>query len=335
MNKIDTFTGCTLFPIVINIELTDQCPLHCPYCYKKLEMVNKLDFSFLSKVLKEFSAKGGRYVLLSGGEPLLYPQLIDAIRLCKKLNLRTAISTSGFGIDKNSLDNLFKGGLGSLFISLNSHIQNVNSLSRDGYEFAINAMKLCQKLQVPYKINSVIRHDNIDYFPELIDFAKALGASGIDLLSNKPNSRGILESPLDDSDLIKLVYIFNENKDYLSYQTCFTQLNAYFNKISGNRNLNPFLKGCSAGKYSMAMFSNGLYAPCPHIFQGEEFPTIYSYWKNSENLTKYRKVGVLHDRGCINCSYEDYCSPCLAFPIHSDCVLKFRGSDEKYETVHI
>ena len=82
MNKMNLTAGCTVFPMVINIELTDRCPLNCPYCYKELENSINLDFPVLSKALHEFSANGGKYVLLSGGEPLLYPHLLEQ-RLCR------------------------------------------------------------------------------------------------------------------------------------------------------------------------------------------------------------------------------------------------------------
>lgn len=232
MNKMNLTAGCTVFPMVINIELTDRCPLNCPYCYKELENSINLDFSVLSKALHEFSANGGKYVLLSGGEPLLYPHLLEAIQLCNKLGLKTSISTSGFEIDESYLNNLFRSGLNTLYISLNSHDPEINSLSRDGYEYAINAMELCQKSQLPYKLNSVIRHDNINLLPEFINFAKKMGALGIDILSNKPNKYGVVFSPLDNDDFNQLIYIFRQNNDYLTYQTCFTQLTTYFNKIS-------------------------------------------------------------------------------------------------------
>ena len=252
------------FPMILNLELTDVCPLNCPYCYKNLEMTHNIDFSLLYRIIDEFAENGGRHILLSGGEPLLYPYLIEAIKKCSDANLTTAISTSGYGVSETKLKDLFEAGLNSLYISLNSHIPEINELSRDGYELAINAMKLCQMLSLPYKLNTVIRHDNVWHLQELIEFSHSHGADGIDLLSNKPNSNGEISSPLEPGDLYEIIDIINRNEKYLSYQKCFTQLSTYFNKIRGKAKLDSILKGCPAGKYSIAIFSDGFYAPCPH-----------------------------------------------------------------------
>lgn len=82
----------------------------------------------------------------------------------------------------------------------------------------------------------------------------------------------------------------------------------------------------------MAMFSNGLFAPCPHAHNLEKFDSIHSYWKDSKVLFKYRNTDVCNDI-CRNCSYKDYCSPCLAFPVYNDCLSNFIESDEVYERV--
>ncbi|MCR2049039.1 radical SAM protein [Acetatifactor muris] len=335
MNRINLNMGCTSFPTVINIELTDRCPLTCPYCYKDLEMVHNIEFSVLVRILHEFAQNGGKYVLLSGGEPLLYPHLMETLTFCKNNGLRTAVSTSGYALDEYNLNNLFKSGLNSLFISLNSHIQEINSLSRDGYEFAINAMELCNKLHIKYRINTVVRHDSVKHLLGLVEFARKYGAIGIDLLSNKPNNEGIITSPLDNNDLRELIRIMNDNSDFLNYQTCFTQVKAYFNKISGHKRLNLILKGCSAGRYSMAIFSDGLYAPCPHSREREEFDSIYSYWNKSTVLAKYRKQSILEDKICFSCSYKDFCSPCLVFPVYNNCLSDFDESGDENEGIQI
>lgn len=274
------------FPLVLNIELTEVCPLKCANCYKESGMSHELPKNVLIKLLEEFSRNRGKLILFSGGEPFLYPYLKEAIKLCNKKGLKTGISTSGYGVNSEKIIELFASGLNCLYISLNSHIPEINGMSRDGYQFAVEAMKICQKLNVPYRINTVIRHDNYKYLKELISFADSYGASGIDLLSNKPNSKGIIESPMELKDIEKLIQLVNEDRGFLNYQKCFTPLTSYFNKSDSKKR--TIFEGCPAGAYTVAVFSNGSYAPCPHCKEREEFDSLLDYWKHSEVLKKYR-----------------------------------------------
>lgn len=278
--------GYTTFPLVMNLEVTDKCPLNCPYCYKDLERENELDVNFLNKILMEFAARGGKSVLFSGGEPLLYPYIIDAIETCTRHGIKSSLSTSGYGLNEEMAKKLLKSELNFLYISLNSHVQEVNCLSRDGYKYAIEAMNLCKELGIPYRLNTVIRNDNIRYFQELIDFSKEKGALGIELLLNKANNKGRIDSPLTQQDFELLLSIYENNEAYLSYQTCFVALKKYFDKEANK--VAPLLKGCSAGRYSMAVFCDGSFAPCPHSHEKEFFDSIKEYWSDSKFLSRYR-----------------------------------------------
>lgn len=315
------YKGHTLFPLVFNIELTDACPLNCPYCYKDINTAKNLDFHYLIKLLDEFSSNGGKYVLLSGGEPLMYSHLIEAIKFGKSVGLKIALSTSGYGLNEMKLRKMSKYNLDFLYISLNSHIEAINKLSRDGYNYAIKAMQLCQKLNFPYWLNTVVRHDNLPYLEGLIDYAKKQNALGIDLLSNKPDRYGNISSPLDNKDIKELIKIFRKNGAYMNYQTCFTIMKTYFNKQNNHKNLNQLLKGCSAGLYSMTVFSNGSFSPCPHCesFLQERFKSITEYWEKSQVLAKFRQKKSVSLK-CEDCTYSQYCSPCTAFSENEYCL---------------
>lgn len=316
-----TYKGHTRFPLVFNIELTDACPLNCPYCYKDINATKMLEYHHLINLLAEFASGGGKYILLSGGEPLMYPHLMETIKLGKSIGLKIALSTSGYGLNETKLRKMRELNLDFLYISLNSHIEEINNLSRDGYSYAIKAMQLCQKNNFPYRLNTVVRHDNLPYLEGLVNFAQRKNAQGIDILSNKPDRCGNISSPLDKNDIKELIKVFENNESYINYQTCFTILKAYFNKKNNHKNLNQLLKGCSAGLYSMTVFSNGCFSPCPHCEPRlqESFKSITEYWESSQVLTKFRQKKSVYLK-CENCKYIQYCSPCQAFSTNEYCL---------------
>ena len=306
-------------PLVLNIELTDLCPLNCPYCYKDLSQTNEIDFSVLVNTINTFKKNGGSYILLSGGEPLLYTRLIDVIHTCSELSLKTALSTSGFGLKRDLLRQIIDAGLNDLFISLNSTDKAINACSRDGYEYAMEAINLCESVGISFKLNTVVRKENLPHLEDLIQYAKEKGAKGIDLLMNKPDSNGETEGVLGYKDLKHVIYLLDQYKGFLEYQNCFIPLKSYYNMLCSSRMLNPLLRGCPAGKYSMAMFSDGTYAACPHSNYRDSGKDIEEFWNRSEEIMQYRSINKSTNNYCSSCKYTEYCSPCITFEAYKNC----------------
>lgn len=80
------------------LELTDVCNLHCPVCYAGSSRGGHRSFEDLRADLEAFvAARGSLEVLqLSGGEPLLYPDLFRLLDVCKALPIdHVMINTNG------------------------------------------------------------------------------------------------------------------------------------------------------------------------------------------------------------------------------------------------
>lgn len=292
------------FPKVINVELTDKCPLQCPQCFKSNNLEKKLDINLLFNWVDEAAENGTKSILLSGGEPLLYPYLNDLILMLKKRNIYTAISTSGVGATEESVSKLYKNGLDRLYVSINASDEGINSLSRDGYDHAIYIMKICKKLEAPYRLNWVARHDNIANFGQLITLAQNNGAEGIDVLSNKPNIQNHIISELNKNDYNLLLNYCKKNQNYIRYQACFFELK---NKLDfGYKSI--LLQGCPAGLYSMTIFSDGSFSMCPHIYTGIRYNSIKEYWNEGKDIINHRKV--IKKKECYECEFNKTCNPC-------------------------
>lgn len=271
VNRI--INGRAKFPFILNIELTDYCPLNCKQCYKNAK-TTFIEWERLVQLINEAHAIGTRKILLSGGEPLTYPYLIDALSLIKEKGIYVCISTGGCGLDEYLANNLKNSGIDDIFISLNGSTREINMLSRDGYNKAVHAMELLASMHIAYRINWVARKDNLDDFEKLIDFCKLKKAVGIEVLSNKPNYKGYVDSPLDKKQLYQLAEICKANSDYVQYQTCFIQLDRLL------RSTNSFFKGCLAGKASMAVFADGTFSICPHLYTGDTYQRIRDFWND-------------------------------------------------------
>lgn len=94
--------GYSKSPVILDVDLTSKCNYGCPLCVSRNGLSNEtIPFSFLVKLLKEFSNMGGLGIVFSGGgEPLLYPNMPLPFSLCKKHGLEYGLVTNGYFLDK-------------------------------------------------------------------------------------------------------------------------------------------------------------------------------------------------------------------------------------------
>ncbi len=85
------------FPKYVDLEFTTRCNLKCGFCFGPINdrYVPDLDFSFWRNVLVAIAQRGCVGIVISGGEPTLYPRLGDLLTLAKELGMKTVLSTHG------------------------------------------------------------------------------------------------------------------------------------------------------------------------------------------------------------------------------------------------
>jgi len=120
-----------LKPYTLVIRTTERCNVGCYHC--SISATPKgfdLPIETGLQAVRDAKANGLNRIHLSGGEPLLYDNLIDLINLAKELEMFTDLTSSTFtkkGEDTlQLLDNLHKGGLECVMLSFDEpHSQKV------------------------------------------------------------------------------------------------------------------------------------------------------------------------------------------------------------------
>jgi Fe-coproporphyrin III synthase len=84
----------------VHLHPLDRCNLACSHCYSVSSPLKQtiLPVEPLLRALPHLRAEGYEVISLSGGEPLLYPQLPQLLAAAKALGFRTACVTNGFRI---------------------------------------------------------------------------------------------------------------------------------------------------------------------------------------------------------------------------------------------
>ena len=174
-------------PYTLVAELTYRCPLRCVYCSNPKALagkqVSELETEPWVRVIGEAAGLGILQINLSGGEPLLRPDLEDLLGEAHKKGLYTNLITSGLGLTEARLDHLVGNGLDSVQIS----IQDVDRESaariagKDTGESKISAARRVTARGLPLTLNAVLHRGNMARVAEIIAMAEGLGASRLEL----------------------------------------------------------------------------------------------------------------------------------------------------------
>lgn len=81
----------------IKLEVTHRCQLRCIHCSSNADPCNRLlmPFKLAIDILEQAIAMGVKEVCFSGGEPLLWMGIEDAISFCTSAGIDTQVYTSG------------------------------------------------------------------------------------------------------------------------------------------------------------------------------------------------------------------------------------------------
>ena len=113
-----------LVPIHLDIEVTTRCQLKCIMCERTINPPILLDLPIKSykKIIDEFAEKGGSSIKLCYlGEPLLYKELIFAIKYAKNKGIvDVMLATNGNLLNKSLASELIKSGLDLIIFSIDS-----------------------------------------------------------------------------------------------------------------------------------------------------------------------------------------------------------------------
>lgn len=89
-------------------NLTNRCNLSCKHCYSESTVNDKdsLSTEDILKTIPSMYKAGIRFLIFSGGEPLLRKDIFEIAQECKKNNITTYLSTNGIYIDQNNIDDI-------------------------------------------------------------------------------------------------------------------------------------------------------------------------------------------------------------------------------------
>ena len=177
----------------LELQLLHQCNLRCRHCYLGPPRPERLTLGEALGISREFSQRGGLRLLISGGEPLLYPELPRYLSETRGLSVRRILLTNGTLITRQNITGL---ELEEIQVSLDGWRQGHEKLRGPGtFDRAIRGIRIARDAGIPVSIATMVHRGNLREFDQLARFVEEIGAVewGVDL----PCLAGSLEEHSD------------------------------------------------------------------------------------------------------------------------------------------
>ncbi|MGX2039299.1 pyrroloquinoline quinone biosynthesis protein PqqE [Methylocaldum sp. MU1018] len=171
-------------------ELTYTCPLQCPYCSNPIDFAkhkDELGTDDWLRVLSEARAMGAVQLGLSGGEPLVRPDLPILVRHARELGYYVNLITSGYNLDEAKIAELKDAGLDHIQVSIQTPEKTLNDYlaGTESFEHKKEVARLVKKHGYPMVLCVVIHRQNIHLMREILDMAVELEADYLELANTQ------------------------------------------------------------------------------------------------------------------------------------------------------
>jgi MoaA/NifB/PqqE/SkfB family radical SAM enzyme len=155
-------------PWAAHLYVTDRCNLDCHYCNEYDNTVDHPPLEDLTAYLDRIRELGCLRLGLQGGEPLLYPDLVEVVRHASSLGfLRISMSTNAFHLTREMLRELGDAGLDALQISVD-RMTPIES-TRKSLKTVQHKLDWFEDSPVALQVAGVLFHDSLDEAKQVID----------------------------------------------------------------------------------------------------------------------------------------------------------------------
>ncbi|MBL8027302.1 MAG: radical SAM protein [Fibrobacteres bacterium] len=318
----------TLFhkPLLLHYYVTTACNCRCSFCNIPMQKGSTAKIEEIKSNLAHAKRLGVRFVDFTGGEPLLFNDLPEALREAKKNKLITSVTTNGVLLKKRASD--IAGLIDLPRISLDGS-ENIHNDIRgvDCYGAAVEGLGEAVKNGIKFDIIFTLTEKNRDEIEHVYQVAR------------KHNAILILDpafSYFGNDNYIELDEILHKWRwrRGVYVNTAFLSLR----KSGGNRVDNPV---CKTGKGVIVVSpDNNLLLPCFHA-QQSKVPingNLTEVW-NSKLVKAERKLAGTYG-ACDGCAINCYMDPSFCYQLNGLFVrsLLAKGKyvlDKKFTSAHI
>lgn len=326
-------TGSVEAPFLVALNLTRRCNLKCAHCYLDAGTLGRGDPDELATaevcaLLNEIAALSQEtMVVLTGGEPLLRPDIMDIAAHASGLGLMVVMGTNGVLLTGRRVAALSQAGVSAVGISVDS----LDAKYHDGFRGApgswaktISGIDACRRAGLMFQIHFSVTDGNAHELESMIEFCRSSGAAVLNVFFLVCTGRGETYTNISldtyEDVLRRVARAARDEKQLLVRARCAP----HFKRMA--LEMDPPLPvtlihgyeagGCLAGTRYCRVTPTGDITACPYIEEGagsiRDTP-FAEIWRDAPMFNALRAPRL--EGRCGVCEYSKLCGGCRARPL--------------------
>ncbi len=315
-------------------ELTRTCNLSCVHCRAASldkPYPNEFTTEECLQFLDEVADFASPIMILTGGEPLLRPDIYEIAAYGGKKGLRMVLATNGLLVDAETGHRMKEASIQRVSISLDGATPQSHDQFRKvegAFAGALRGIDFLSKAGMDFQINTTITRDNLHELPDIQKLAIDLGAVAHHIFLLVPTGRGkdFKEQEIAAEDYEKTLHWFYEQHQQVPLQLKATCAPHYYRilrqraKEDGlevtvkTHGMDAVTRGCLGGTAFLFISHVGQVQPCGYLevdCGNVRQAPLQEIWRDSEVLNNLRNFDVYKGK-CAVCEYRRVCGGCRA-----------------------
>lgn len=286
-------------PLLLHYYVTTSCNCRCSFCDIPGPDAATARLEEVAANLEGARRLGARFVDFTGGEPLLFKALPDALRKARSLGMITSVTTNGILLGQRARE--LSGLIRLPRLSLDGTEATHNAIrGRDCYAAALEGLRACRGWPVRPDILFTLTPENRDDIGHVHEIARKHGT----ILILDPVFSYFANPDFGTLDALLRRWV---RKPGVYVNTAFLRLR----RAGGNHIDSPV---CRAGDAVIVVSPNNeLLTPCFHKQQGA-FPILEpldELWNRSDVREARKEQGLLGP--CEGCAINCYMDPSFCY----------------------
>ena len=315
-------------------EVTRSCNLACKHCRAEAHpepYPGELTTAEAKALIDTFPQVGNPIIILTGGDPMMRPDLYELIAYASGKGLHCALSPSGTLVNPDTAEKIRISGVQRCSLSLDGP----DAASHDAFRgvpgaFAavMHSVECLKAAGVPFQINTTVTKDNLHSFKDIFELCERLGAAAWHIFLLVPMGRAAdLEnqviSAAEYEETLHWFYDFRKKTSMHLKATCaphYYRIMRQRAKEEGLRvtpdtfGMDAMTRGCLGGTGFCFISHVGQLQPCGYLtldcgnVRTTPFPEL---WRATPIFCQFRDKEAYEGK-CGHCEYHSVCAGCRA-----------------------
>jgi heme b synthase len=324
-------------PRVVAWEVSRSCNLLCAHC-RASALYGPYPDEFTTeeclRLVDQIADAGDPILILTGGEPLMRPDIFDIAAHAREVGLRAVMAPNGTLVTPDNARRMAEAGIARISISIDYPNAEEHDAFRGcpgAFDGALTGIRNALGAGIEIQVNATITKKNAHHLPALLDLATAAGAVSFHPFMLVPTGRGkeLADDELSPDDYehwLNWIYdaqqsseLFFKPTDVPHYWRVMRQrAKAEGKKLEvhphSHGGMNTLSRGCLAGVGFCFVSHVGEVQPCGYfdkVAGNVREQTFGEVWRDSPLFKELRDLSLLKGK-CGACEYKAVCGGCRA-----------------------